>query len=187
MKERQEPAALEISPTCPAGSSAKRSTRPRTAPLSDLESPPLILEPTKEFESTHSLDLSAVSARHFGSLSPALLSKVMTRKVLYSPPAHKFLFSSEPKCRETVVVQRKNMPFESLLDLVAGGLIQLDLRLDQLTQDGAFSFVFLRKNGIRAAFSVGLSDDIVSIPVIFTADDKNSLAKLTDEFRATLA
>ena len=156
------------------------------APREELVDKSPIVEPTLKFESTHSLDLSDVSARHFGSLSPTLLSKVMTRKVLYSQPSHSFLFKNEPKFRETVVVQRSGITFDKLLDIVASGLMQLGMRLDQQAQDGAFSFVFLRKNGTRVAFSVGFSENVVSIPVVFTGDDKKTIASLSDEFRITL-
>jgi hypothetical protein len=158
------------------------------APRDEMESEDQfsILEPSTGSELSHGLDLSEISARHFGSLSSTLLSKVMTRKVLYSQPSHSFLFTNEPKSRETVIVQRSGIRFESILDFVAGALTQLGMRIDQLAQSGSFSFVLLRKNGIRAAFSVGLSGDTVSIPVVFTGDDKKALATLTDEFRAIL-
>jgi hypothetical protein len=145
-----------------------------------------ILEPSQELEVSHTLDLSQISARQFGSLSPSLLSKVMTRKVLYSKPSYTFLFTNDPQYRETVVVQRRGIAFEKILDLVALGLQKLSMKLDNIVQDEMFSFALFRKNGTRAALSLGLCNDTVCVPLVFTGDDKTVLATLTDEFRAYL-
>jgi hypothetical protein len=145
-----------------------------------------ILEPLQESEGPLTPDLSGIRAREFGILSPSLLSKVMTRKVLYSKISHNFLFTNNPKYRETVVVQRSGIAYENLLNLIVRGLQKLDLRIDKQAQDDSSTFVFLRKNGIRAAFSVGISNETVSVPLVFTGDDKKTLVMLSDEFRSLL-
>jgi hypothetical protein len=156
------------------------------SPRDGLESEVPIFEPSQESELKHTFDSSEITARTFRVLSPAFLSKVMTRKVLYSKPSHAFLFANEPQYRETIVVQRSGVAFEYLVDSVIAGLQKIGMRVDKIVQDDSFSFVLLRKNGIRAAFSIGISNETVSIPLVFTNDNRKVLSTLSDEFRAIL-
>ncbi len=140
--------------------------------------PPAILD--MEFD----YDLSDFIIREFPSLQRALLDKAMIRKVLYAPPCHDFLFGSEVNSRETESIQSVGTDPLRLLRSVLAVLTAAGMEIVRtLTEDG-FSFILLRKDGMRAAVSAGLSVDAVSIPVVLVGDNPKPINSIADKLRS---
>ena len=132
------------------------------------------------------LDADQIRIRTFGPLSSLLLGKAMTRQVLYSRASHEFLFNSEKDVRETLLVERDGMdPLEAIED-VTSGLVSAGMTLEELIHEHDFTFVCFRKDGMRAAFTVGISESLVSIPIVVIGGNKNAVGKLAGSIKGIL-
>ena len=132
------------------------------------------------------LDVDQIRVRRFSPLSKLLLGKAMTRQVLYSRASHEFLFSSETDVRETLLVQREGEDPTEPIEDVTSGLLSVGMNLDELLHEGDFTFVCFRKNGMRAAFTVGVSESNISVPVVVIGTNRKGVSALTDQIRSVL-
>ncbi|MFX1605141.1 MAG: ATP-binding protein [Promethearchaeota archaeon] len=132
------------------------------------------------------LDVDQIRIRRFGSLSSLLLGKAMTRQVLYSRASHEFLFTSEKDARETLLVEREGVDPLELIEDVTSGILSTGMNLDELIHEHDFTFVCFRMNGLRAAFTVGMSEEKVSVPIVVIGRNKNAVDKLSSHIKGVL-
>jgi hypothetical protein len=121
-----------------------------------------------------------VNIREFGVLTPNLLEKAMTRKVLYSNPTHEFLFGSKNKHRETIAVSRSDTEPHEFVESVVHTLLSAGMTLDAVKDEGGFSFVLLKKEDIRAALSIGASGLLSCVSLVVTADSRKEATVVTE-------
>ncbi|MFW9806693.1 MAG: hypothetical protein ACFFFK_08195, partial [Candidatus Thorarchaeota archaeon] len=160
-------------------------------PAPRVEEPPPVQKSTEmEWELERvpitELDVDQIRIRRFGPLSTLLLGKAMTRQVLYSRASHEFLFDSERDVRETLLVERESEDPISVIEDITSGLLSAGMTLDELIHEHNFTFVCFRKDGTRAAFSIGVSEEHVSIPIVVIASDRSSVGKLVGVIKASL-
>ncbi|MFW9909551.1 MAG: ATP-binding protein [Candidatus Thorarchaeota archaeon] len=157
------------------------------APRVDVghESEPIPKEPfsSDEVDVDIELDFEHFIIRDFAPLQRQLLNKAMTRKVLYSPESHEFLFGSQVKHRETESVESVGADPLNLLKRVLAVLVASGLKLVDTIEEDGFSFAFLRADGIRASVSAGVSVDAVSIPVVIVGDNQKKVTSIADKLR----
>ncbi|MFX1369278.1 MAG: ATP-binding protein [Promethearchaeota archaeon] len=122
-----------------------------------------------------------VNIREFGVLTPSLLEKAMTRKVLYSKPTHEFLFGPKNKHRESVAVSRSDTKPNEFLEHVVNILLSSGMAFDSVEDDGGFSFVLLKKGDIRAALSIGASGLLSCVSLVVTSESRKDAAAITEE------
>ncbi|MFW9792760.1 MAG: hypothetical protein ACFFEE_00535, partial [Candidatus Thorarchaeota archaeon] len=132
------------------------------------------------------LDVDQIRIRRFGPLSKLLLGKAMTRQVLYSRASHEFLFTSETDSRETLLVEREGVDPTTPIEDVTSGIISAGMILDELLHEGDFTFVCFRKDGFRAAFTVGISESNISIPIVVIGESRKTVGALADKIRGIL-
>jgi hypothetical protein len=132
------------------------------------------------------LDADQIRIRRFGPLSSLLLGKAMTRQVLYSRASHEFLFTSEKDARETLLVEREGVDPLELIEDVTSGLVSAGMTLDELIHESDFTFVCFRMDGLRAAFTVGISEEMVSIPIVVIGGSKTTVGKLAGRIKGIL-
>jgi hypothetical protein len=161
------------------------------------EPAPRVEEPPQEPKSTSlewelervpitELDVDQIRIRRFGPLSAILLGKAMTRQVLYSRASHQFLFNSQKDVRETLLVERDGInPIEAIED-VTSGLVSAGMRLDELIHEHNFTFVCFRMDDLRAAFTVGVSEGRVSLPIVVIGGSNAAVGKLAGRIRNIL-
>ncbi len=130
------------------------------------------------------LDLSDFSIKEFSELQRPLLEKAMSRKVLYSPTSHEFLFGSEVSHRETESIQSVGTDPIGLLRSVVSVLIAAGMKYIRTVEEDGFSFILLRKEGLRASVSAGVSVDAVNIPVVIVGDNQKTIVSIADKLRA---
>ncbi|MHA1906707.1 MAG: ATP-binding protein, partial [Candidatus Thorarchaeota archaeon] len=135
-------------------------------------------------EGLDDLDLGDFLIKEFPELQRPLLEKAMRRKVLYSPTSHDFLFGSEVIHREVESIQSVGTDPVNLLRSVVGVLIAAGMNYIRTIEEDGFSFILLRKDGLRASISAGVSVDAVSIPVVLVGDNQKTVVSLTDKLRA---
>ncbi|MDH4215118.1 MAG: hypothetical protein OEV85_14475, partial [Candidatus Thorarchaeota archaeon] len=56
----------------------------------------------------------------------------------------------------------------------------------QLIHEDGFTFVCFRRDGVRASFSVGVSQSLMSLPIVVVGNDKRSVISLADKIRKVL-
>lgn len=132
------------------------------------------------------LDTDQIRFRIFGPLSALLLGKAMTRQVLYSRASHEFLFNSEKDVRETLLVERDGVDPLEVIEDVTSGLISAGMTLDELIHESDFTFVCFRKDGMRAAFTVGVSEDTISVPIVVIGGNRSSVSNLAGSIKGIL-
>ncbi len=157
---------------------------PRIEAIPRDEVQPLVAEIEHVRESE--VDPAKVHIKHFGPVSRELLSKATTRKILYGPASHKFLFTSENDARETIPLEQQNDDISTAIAWVSGAITSAGMNLDQLIHEDGFTFVCFRKDGVRVAFSVGVSQTYLSIPIVVVGIDKKRVLSVTDQIRAEL-
>ncbi|MFX1484709.1 MAG: ATP-binding protein, partial [Promethearchaeota archaeon] len=159
---------------------APRVEEPPTEPLSTSMEWDLERVPVTE------LDTDQIRIRKFGPLSALLLGKAMTRQVLYSRVSHEFLFTSEKDVRETLLVERDGAEPLELIEDVTSAIVSAGMKLDELIHEHDFTFVCFRLEDLRAAFTVGTSEERVSIPIVVIGNNKSAVGKLAGQIRRTL-
>ena len=132
------------------------------------------------------IDPSKVMVKRFGPVSKELLSKATTRKILYSPTSHDFLFTSENDYRESIVVNRVDADALEMIKWVAGGISSTGMELEQLIHEDGFTFVCFRREGVRVSFSVGASQSFLSLPIVVVGVDKRKVISIADKIRSVL-
>ena len=132
------------------------------------------------------LDIDQIRIRKFDPLSKNLLGKAATRQVLYSRASHEFLFTSETDVREILLVEREGVDPTDAIEDVTSGIISSGMVLEELLHEGAFTFVCFRKDGVRAAFTVGVSESNISIPVVAIGASRKAVSALADKIRTSL-
>ncbi len=132
------------------------------------------------------LDVDQIRIRRFGPLSKVLLGKAATRQVLYSRASHDFLFTSQTDSRETLLVEREGEDATEAIEDVTSGLLSVGMVLDELLHEGDFTFVCFRKNGLRAAFTVGISESNISVPIVVIGANRKIVGALADKIRSVL-
>jgi hypothetical protein len=60
------------------------------------------------------------------------------------------------------------------------------MTLDELIHEHDFTFVCFRKDGMRAAFTVGVSEEQVSIPIVVIASNRSSVGKLVGAIKGII-
>ena len=111
----------------------------------------------------------------------------MTRQVLYSRASHEFLFTSEKDVRETLLLEREDIDPIAMIEEVTSGLQTAGMKLRELIHENDFTFVCFRVDGLRTAFTAGISEDRVSIPIVVIGGSKAAVAKLASEIRNVIA
>ncbi|MHA2378383.1 MAG: ATP-binding protein [Candidatus Thorarchaeota archaeon] len=154
----------------------------------------VIPEPTMEWEISADapfdeytpavIDGKEVMIRRFGPVSESLLGKAITRKVLYSLVTHEFLFGTKNPYRESKAVMKRDMEPHLLVEETVTALADLGMSVESVRHGEGFSFVLLRKDGIRAALSGGASGPLTCVSVVVASDNRKEVAaissKLTD-------
>ncbi len=135
-------------------------------------------------EESEDLDLGDFIIKEFPELQRPLLEKAMSRKVLYSPTSHEFLFGSEVAHRESESIQSVGTDPMSLLRSVVQVLLAAGMKYIRTIEEDGFSYILLRKDGLRASVSAGVSVDAVSIPVVIVGDIQKAVTSLADKLRS---
>jgi hypothetical protein len=144
---------------------------------------PVILEIESSGE-IDNLDIGDFSIKEFPELQRPLLEKALNRKVLYSPVSHEFLFGSEVAHREVESLQSVGTDPLNLLRSVVGVLVAAGLKYIRTVEEDGFSFILLRKDGLRASVSAGVSVDAVAIPVAIVGDNSKQVVAIADKLRS---
>lgn len=155
------------------------------APRTDIEKPSISADevdlPDEDIEID--FDFDSIEIKSFPALGRPLLEKAMRRKVLYSPHSHEFLFGFEVKHREAESIQSVGVDPIRLLNKVLAVLVAAGLSIIRTHTDNGFSYVFLRKDGLRASVSIGVSLDAVSIPIVIVGDNQKQVTSTMDKIR----
>ncbi|MHA1951315.1 MAG: ATP-binding protein [Candidatus Thorarchaeota archaeon] len=160
------------------------SPRDEEPPVSEEKAPPEI---AIERVPVTELDIDQIRIREFGPLSKVLLGKATTRQVLYSRASHDFLFTSQTDFRETNVVEREGTDLTEAIEDVTAGIISSGMVINELLHEGDFTFVCFRMDGLRAAFTVGVSESNISIPVVVIGANRKVVGALADKIRSALS
>ncbi|MHA1577704.1 MAG: ATP-binding protein, partial [Candidatus Thorarchaeota archaeon] len=136
-----------------------------------------------EISERDSIDISDFQIRNFPTLSDQLLETALRRKVLYSRASHRFLFESDPPHRESVSIQSETAEPTRLLEKVLDVLLAAGMRHVETTNEEGFSFVFLRKDGMKASVSIGTCFSQVSIPIVLVGEKNRELVTLAEKIR----
>jgi hypothetical protein len=131
-------------------------------------------------------DSSKVFVKAFGPVSKELLSKAITRKVLYTPASHDFLFTSEHDIRDTIVVNREDGDASDLISFAAGAIGSTGAELEQMIHEDGFTFVCYRQEGVRVVFSIACSQPLLSLPIAVVGVNRKSVISVADKIRAVL-
>ena len=161
------------------------------------EPAPRVEEPPPDLKSTDmewdlervpitELDVDQIHIRRFGPLSKLLLGKAMTRQVLYSRASHQFLFNSEKDVRETLLVEREGVDPLEVIEDVTSGLLSVGLTLEELIHESDFTFVCFRKDGMRTAFTIGISEEQLSVPIVVIGENRSAVGKLAGSIKSIL-
>jgi hypothetical protein len=138
----------------------------------------VIILPDKSPEFSESvIDAERIKYAQFNKLHSSLLAKAMTRIVLYSPPAHDFLFYSNKLHREVIQVQKQGRHPIDLIHLIANAFNEHGFAIQDYVDYESFTFVFLTKNHIRAAFAVGVCDNVVTAPIVMMGPNSAEVSK----------
>jgi len=132
------------------------------------------------------LDTDQIHIRRFGPLSALLLGKAMTRQVLYSRASHQFLFTSEKDIRETLLVEHEGVDPLEIVEDVTTGILSSGMSLYELIHEADFTFICFRKDGMRAAFTVGTSEGKVAIPIVVIGGNRSEVSNLAGRLRSKL-
>ncbi len=147
-------------------------------PLEETE----VIEPSDDLSSSSTIiNLNKIQFASFTNLQPSLLSKAMTRLVLYSPPTHDFLFYSNKLHRDSIQILKASQNPTHIVSLLGSSLQEQGFTVQNYVQHESFTFVLLRKNHIRAAFAVGLSSGNVSIPLIIVGSNSGEVSAIAAE------
>lgn len=158
------------------------------APRTD-ETPPVVKEtksdtlPEIEVSERDSIDISNILIRNFPTLSDQLLETALRRKVLYSRASHRFLFESDPAHRESVSIQSDTAEPNRLLEKVLDVLLAAGMRHVETTDEEGFSFVFLRKDGMKASVSIATCFSQISIPIVLVGEKNREIVSLAEKIR----
>ncbi len=125
------------------------------------------------------IDGTEVIIRRFGPVSESLLGKAITRKVLYSPVTHEFLFGTKNPHRESKALMKHNQEPHLVVEEVVTALVDLGMSVDSVSHGEGFSFVLLRKDGIRAALSGGVSESLTCVSVVVVSDNRKEVAAVS--------
>jgi hypothetical protein len=141
-------------------------------------------EPPTLPESIEPIELSDIVIREFDQLSDSTLEKAMRRKVLYSKFSHNFLFDFEVAIRDTFAIKGEGVNPKTLVELVVSLLVDSGMQVENIRNEEGFAFVFLRMEDTRAALSIGISDDVVCVPVTIIGSNPRKIAQLAEKLRA---
>lgn len=153
---------------------------------------PVVAEEVMPFEveveriRTSDFDSSRVLVKAFGPVSKELLSKAITRKVLYSPASHGFLFTSEHDIRDTIVVNREDSDASDLISFAANAIDTAGAELEQMIHEDGFTLVCYRREGVRIVFSIASSQSLLSLPIVVVGVNRKSVISIADKIRAVL-
>ncbi len=156
------------------------------APRDAIPEEPESVVPKLEHVPITDLDPTDVQIRRFENIPKTLLSKASMRKVLYSRTSHEFLFTSEDDFRDQLAVERSGVQADDFVSAVARGIQSAGLELDRLIHEDGFTFVCFRKNGLRAAFAVGVTGEAFCAPVVVISSDRRLVERAVDKIRAAL-
>ncbi len=156
------------------------------APRTEIEKPSISVDEI-ELPDAEDIDIDfdfeSFQVKSFPILSRSLLEKAMRRKVLYDSESHEFLFDSEVKHRETESIQAVGVDPIRLLKKVLAVLIASGMKIIRGHSEDGFSYIFLRKDGLRASISLGVSLDAVSVPLVIVGDNQKQVIALMDKIR----
>jgi hypothetical protein len=160
-------------------------------PSPHIESPEVEEEPKREVAEIETVEVSEIDPskvliKKFGPVSKELLSKATTRKILYSPVSHEFLFTTENDYRETIVLDREGDEPSTLIKWIAGAISTVGMEVAQLIHEDGFTFICFRREGIRAVFSVGASQSMLSLPIVIVGVERKLVIALADKIRSLL-
>ncbi|MGY5862870.1 MAG: hypothetical protein RTU09_10915, partial [Candidatus Thorarchaeota archaeon] len=164
---------------------APRATEPATE--QESEAIPQVIEPSIASVDAQVIDSSKVRVRQFGPLSPSVLLKAITRKILYSKQPHRFLFTTGPFFRDTIPVQIQDIAPSDLVEWLASGLVSAGLAIEKLEDDDEITFVMFSKNGLRGVFATGVSGSIVCTPVVIVGNNRATVVQMVDKIRMALS
>ncbi len=156
---------------------APRTEKEEPEPITDIPESPVGDDVDAQ------IDLSSIQIKSFPTIARSLLGKAMQRSVLYNPTSHSFLFDSEVKHREVESVHSVGVDPIRLLKKVLGVLMAAGMKVIRVQTENDFSYILLRKDGMRASVSVGISLDAVSIPVVIVGDNKKQVISMMDKIR----
>jgi len=125
------------------------------------------------------IDGTEVMIRRFGPVSASLLGKAITRKVLYSPVTHEFLFGTKNPHRESEALMKHDKEPHLVVEEIVTALAGLGMSVDSVCHGEGFSFVLLRKDGLRAALSGGASGTLVCVSVVVVGDNRKEVATIS--------
>ena len=147
----------------------------------------MILLPDEPMEISESfIDADRIKYTIFNKLQSTLLAKAMTRIVLYSPPSHDFLFHSNKLHREVIQIQKKTSHPKNLIHLIGNAFKEQNFTIQDYVDYESFTFTFLTKNQTRAAFAVGVSEGVVSAPIVIVGPNSGEVAKTVVEIEHLL-
>ncbi|MFW9798932.1 MAG: ATP-binding protein, partial [Candidatus Thorarchaeota archaeon] len=138
------------------------------------------VEPFEEYAPAL-IDGSEVSIRRFGPISESLLSKAITRKVLYSPVTHEFLFGTKTLHRETSAILKRDIEPHLLFEAVVKALSESGMTIDSIDHGDGFSFVLLQKADIRAALSGGASGSLTCVSAVLVGSNRKEVAVISSQ------
>ncbi len=131
-------------------------------------------------------DLSSLklSIRTFKNLSPSVLRKAMMRKVLYAPPSHDFLFSSDIRERDSIAIVSKHLDAKTLLERVVSILKTAGFDIIRAPQDDSFSYILMGSMNARASISAATTPSYACVAIALVSPEKKAIMNLANRLRS---
>ncbi|MGY5875932.1 MAG: DUF87 domain-containing protein [Candidatus Thorarchaeota archaeon] len=146
-------------------------------PVEPIIKPEVILEVADgEFPNRNRVRIA-----RFSDVRSELLSKAVTRLVLYAKPSHEFLFSAEKLHRQTIPILLDSHDALMVLDKVFVVLQSAGFTVHSLVDYDEITYVLLRKDELRASLAVGTSSESVSIPIVIVGTNSRSVTSVATE------
>ncbi len=129
-------------------------------------------------------DCSTVVPKQFVHVTPTLLSKALSRLIMYSPRTHEFLFRTADIHKVVIGVTQQHNTASALLEQVVAQLGSAGLRVTEMVRDRDVPFLFLTgERHTQAVLSVGVSDETVCVVVVITGHDRRLINSIADRLR----
>ncbi|TFG11471.1 ATP-binding protein [Candidatus Thorarchaeota archaeon] len=125
-----------------------------------------------------------LTIRAFRNLSPSVLRKAMLRKVLYAPPSHGFLFSSDIRERDSFAIVSETLDADVLLERVISILKTAGFDIVRALQDDSFSFILMGTENARASISAAKTPAYSCVAIALVSPEKKAIMNLANRLRS---
>ena len=133
---------------------------------------------------SYDLDSLQLAIRTFNALSPTVLRKAMMRKVLYAPPSHSFLFSSDIRERDSLAIVSETLDAETLLERVISILKTAGFDIIRTPKDDSFSYILMGSKNARGSISAAKTPAYACVAIALVSPEKRAIMNLANRLRS---